>query len=134
MCTCLWTVLVLWYVQMDWLSLVVTSVIKYTAQYCYNKERNINFLSFFYNKKTITLQEDTIAGQKNMYIKQYFNQHYIPSSRFTVQNSNRSAPNKHPIYVSFCGVQNIVWGIRGTVKTWWKNIWKTLLISFKIFS
>jgi len=41
---------------------------------------------------TTTLQEDTIAWKKYMYIKQYFNQRKILSSRFTVQI--RSAPNK----------------------------------------
>jgi len=45
-CTCSWTVLVLWYVQMDRLSLVVTSEIKYTEQYCYNKERTPTFCQF----------------------------------------------------------------------------------------
>ena len=29
----------------------------------------------FYNKNTTTLQEDTIAYEKYMYIKKYFNQH-----------------------------------------------------------
>jgi len=51
----------------------VTNEIKYTAQYCYNKERNKNVLSIlFHNKKTPTLQEDTIEWQKYMYIKQNF--------------------------------------------------------------
>jgi len=49
----------------------VTNEIKYTAQYCYNKERNKHVLSILFdNKKTTTLQEDTIAWQKYMYIKQ----------------------------------------------------------------
>ena len=53
---------------MDRLSLVVASEIKYTEQYCYNKESKTT-------KKTTTLQEETIAWKKYMYIKQFCNQH-----------------------------------------------------------
>ena len=79
------------------LSFVVTNKIKYTEQYCYNKERKNTSCQFYLiTKKTTTLPEYTIAWKRYMHIKQYFNQHYILSSRFTVQNSIGSAPNKHP--------------------------------------
>ena len=76
---------------------VVTSEIKYTEQYCYNKERKNTACQFYLiTKKTTIFQEYTIAWKRYMYIKQNFNQHYLLSSRFTVQNSNGGAPNKHP--------------------------------------
>ena len=78
------------------LSFVVTSEMKYTEQYCYNKERKNTSCQFYLITKKTTEYVYTIAWKKYMYIKQYFNQHYIFSSRYTVQNRNGSAPNKHP--------------------------------------
>ena len=47
---------------MDRLSLDVTSEIKYTEQYCYNKERKTLSCQFYLiTNRTTTLQEYTIA-------------------------------------------------------------------------
>jgi len=78
------------------LSFVETNEIKYTEHYCNNKERKNTSCQFYsITKKTTTLQKYTIAWKRYMYIKQYFNQHYVFSSNLTVQNSNGSAANKH---------------------------------------
>jgi len=62
------------------LSLAVTSEIKYT-EYCYNKkgkQRSLTSCQFYLIAKQQRCKkrsEDTIAGEKYMYIKQDFNQH-----------------------------------------------------------
>jgi len=86
-------------VQMDWLSFVVTSEIKYTEQYCYNKERKKDIwllIIFIWSQRRpqictrIHLHGQSTCIPNNISINIiYF------SSKFTVQNSCGSAPNKH---------------------------------------
>jgi len=58
---------------MDILSLVVTSEIKYTEQYCYNKERKNVLSILFHNKKHNNLTKVYNCMEKGRYIKQYLN-------------------------------------------------------------
>jgi len=76
-----WTVLVLWCIQMDRLSLFVTNEIKYTEQYCGNKERKTRSSMTSWQFYLITNWQQCFKRiqlhGKNTYIriKQYFNQH-----------------------------------------------------------
>jgi len=90
--------LVRWCVQMDRLSLVKTSEIKYTEKYCYNKERKQSSLTscqfYLITKQTTTLQsfqEETIALKVHVY-QTIFQPKLDISRRNSVQNSNGVRP------------------------------------------
>ena len=80
------------------LSFVVTSEIKYTEQYCYNKEKKNTSCQFYLITKIQQLYKSIQLHGKGTCISNNIsiNIIYIFSSRFTVQNSNGRAPNKHP--------------------------------------
>jgi len=57
-----WTVLVLWFVKMDRMSIIATNEIKYTEQHCYNKERKTSYLTLTTMRVTSPLLVRSIQG------------------------------------------------------------------------
>ena len=94
--------LVLWCVQMDRLSLVVTSELKYTEKYNYNKERKTRrpYCQFFITKDTTTLQEDTIAYMKSTCISKNISINILLNLYFTSRFTTLGDSLHHPLLSS----------------------------------